>query len=64
MYVGAEDIAADKVIIKGVPDIELTVKGGIHGDRATAAMVVNCIPRVMNARHGVLTMDDIPISYR
>jgi 2,4-diaminopentanoate dehydrogenase len=64
MYVGAEDIAADKVIIKGVPDIELTVKGGIHGDRATAAMVVNCIPRVMNARHGLLTMDDIPISYR
>jgi 4-hydroxy-tetrahydrodipicolinate reductase len=64
MYVGAEDVAADKVIIKGVPDVELTVTGGIHGDRATAAMAVNCIPRVMNARHGVLTMDDIPISYR
>lgn len=64
MYVGAEDVAADKVIIKGVPDIELTIKGGVHGDRATAAMAVNCIPRVINARHGVLTMDDIPISYR
>lgn len=64
MYVGAEDIAADRVIVKGVPDVEMEVKGGIHGDRATAAMVVNAIPRVLQARPGVLTMDDIPVSYR
>lgn len=64
MYVGAEDIAADRVIVKGVPDVEMEIKGGIHGDRATAAMVVNAIPRVMQAHPGVLTMDDIPISFR
>lgn len=64
MYVGAEDIAADKVIVHGVPDVEMTIRGGIHGDRATAAMVVNAIPRVISARPGVLTMDDIPISFR
>jgi len=64
MYVGAEDVAADRVIVHGVPDIELEVKHGIHGDRATAAMVVNAIPRVVNARPGVLTMDDIPVSFR
>ena len=64
MYVGAEDIAADRVIVKGVPDLEMEIKGGVHGDRATAAMVVNSIPRVISARPGVLTMDDIPISYR
>jgi 2,4-diaminopentanoate dehydrogenase len=64
MYVGAEAVAADRVIITGVPDIELQIKGGVHGDRATAAMVVNCIPRVVNARPGVLTMDDIPVSFR
>jgi hypothetical protein len=64
MYVGAEDVAADKVIVQGTPDIELEVKGGIHGDRATAAMVVNAIPRIMQARPGVLTMDDIPVSFR
>src|SRR5436853_5670985 len=33
MYVGAEDVAADRVIIKGVPNIEMEVKEGIHGDR-------------------------------
>ena len=64
MYVGAEDVAADRVIVKGVPDVEMEIKGGVHGDRATAAMVVNAIPRVISARPGVLTMDDIPISYR
>ena len=64
MYVGAEDVAADRVIVKGVPDIEMEIKGGVHGDRATAAMVVNAIPRVVSARPGVLTMDDIPISFR
>ena len=58
------DVAADRVIITGVPDIELQIKGGVHGDRATAAMVVNCIPRVVTARPGVLTMDDIPVSFR
>ena len=64
MYVGAEDVAADRVLVKGVPDLQLEIKGGVHGDRATAAMVVNAIPRVISARPGVLTMDDIPISFR
>ena len=64
MYVGAEDVAADKVIVTGVPNVEMVIKEGVHGDRATAAMVVNAIPRVTNARPGVLTMDDIPISFR
>ncbi|HET8798339.1 MAG TPA: dihydrodipicolinate reductase [Thermoanaerobaculia bacterium] len=64
MYVGAEDVAADRVIVRGVPDVEMEIKGGIHGDRATAAMVVNSIPRITQARCGVLTMDDIGISFR
>jgi len=64
MYVGAEAVAADRVIVHGVPDIEMEIKGGVHGDRATAAMVVNSIPRVVQARPGVLTMDDIPVSFR
>ncbi|MEA2490608.1 MAG: hypothetical protein QOH21_2400 [Acidobacteriota bacterium] len=64
MYVGAEDVAADRVIITGVPNVEMVIKDGVHGDRATAAMVVNAIPRVVQARAGVLTMDDIPVSFR
>lgn len=63
MYVGAID-PRDEVIVKGTPDVRMRIEGGIHGDRATAAMAVNAIPRVVAARPGVLTMDDIPISFR
>ena len=49
MYVGAEDVAADRVIVHGVPDLEMVIPGGVHGDRATAAMVVNSIPAVLAA---------------
>lgn len=63
MFVGARD-ARDEIIIKGIPDLRARIEGGVHGDRATAAMAVNAIPRVLVARPGVLTMDDIPISFR
>lgn len=63
MYVGAEE-PSDRVIIRGVPDVDMIIPGGVHGDLATAAMAVNCIPRVVAAPPGVLTMDDIPVSYR
>ena len=63
MYVGAED-PRDEIIIKGTPDLKMRVEGGVHGDRATAAMVVNCIPRVVAARPGLLSMDDLGVSFR
>lgn len=63
MYVGAKD-PVDRVIIKGSPDLDLRLDGGIHGDVATAAMVVNLMPRIVAARPGFLTMDDLPVSWR
>lgn len=62
MYVGASH-AADELTIRGIPNVSMAIEGGIHGDRATAAIVVNAIPRIIDARPGVLTMDDISISY-
>lgn len=49
------------IIIEGNPPIELTIKGGLHGDIATSAVVVNCIPRVINAQPGLTTMKDLPV---
>ena len=63
MYVGAND-PVDRVIIKGTPDLDVRIDGGIHGDVATAAMVVNLMPRVVAARPGFLPMDDLPVSWR
>ncbi len=64
MYVGAEAVASDRVIVHGIPDVEMVIKDGVHGDRATAAMVVNSIPRIVDARRGGLTMDDVGVSFR
>ncbi len=63
MYVGAKD-PVDTVEIHGLPDVSATIRSGIHGDRATAAMVVNAIPRILTARPGLLSMDDISVGFR
>ncbi len=63
MYVGAEQ-PRDHVLIDGVPPIDMTIAGGVAGDSATAAITVNCIPKVMAARPGLLTMHDLPLVHR
>jgi len=51
----------DAVSIEGLPNMEVVIKGGTHGDIATAAIVVNAAHRVMEAQPGLLTMKDLPI---
>jgi len=59
-YLGCPD-PKELIVVEGSPPIELTIKGGVHGDIATSAVVVNCIPRVINARSGLSTMKDLPV---
>jgi 4-hydroxy-tetrahydrodipicolinate reductase len=47
------------VRLVGVPDLELEVPGGLHGDLATAAIAVNAIPRVLAAAPGLIVMADL-----
>ena len=51
----------DAVYITGTPNMEIIIKGGTHGDIATAAMVVNSVHRVIQASPGLITMKDMPI---
>ncbi|HEC40505.1 hypothetical protein LCGC14_1503270 [marine sediment metagenome] len=51
----------DSIIIKGVPNIHQKIIGGVHGDIGTAAVVVNLIPKVLEAKAGLLTMKDLPV---
>jgi 4-hydroxy-tetrahydrodipicolinate reductase len=51
----------DAVYITGVPDLEVIIKGGTHGDIATAAIAVNCVHRAINAPPGLTTMKDLPV---
>ena len=59
-YIGAEN-SYDAVYITGTQDVEVVIKGGTHGDLATASVVVNSIPRVVEAPPGLLTMKDLPV---
>jgi 4-hydroxy-tetrahydrodipicolinate reductase len=60
MCVGAKD-PRDSIRIQGVPPIDLTIRGGIQGDLATAAIVVNSIPNVVSSSPGLVTMIDLPL---
>jgi len=62
MYMGAPE-PTDKITVHGVPDLRMQVCGGIHGDLATTAVAVNCIPAVLKAKPGLRTARDIPMCY-
>ncbi len=59
MTLGQEN-PKDVVEIEGTPNVRLVFEGGIHGDIATAAVVVNSIPRLMELPPGLKTMLDVP----
>lgn len=59
-YLGAPE-AYDTTIIEGNPRLTLTVPGGIPGDIATTSIVVNSIPKVLDARPGLQTMRHLPL---
>jgi 2,4-diaminopentanoate dehydrogenase len=62
MYVGAKD-PADAIYLKGHPDISLVIPGGSHGDIATASVVINSIPVILDAPAGLRTARDLPIGF-
>jgi hypothetical protein len=58
MYAGAAD-PYDEIELVGEPTIKLRILGGTPGDIATAAIIVNSIPRVIDAPPGLLTVKDL-----
>jgi hypothetical protein len=59
-YIGAEE-EYDAVTIEGVPNVRQRIQPCIHGDKGTVAMIVNSIPKVINAPAGLVTMKDLPV---
>jgi len=59
MFLGAQN-PHDSVLIDGDPPIDMVIRGGVHGDRATPAIVVNSIPKIANLQPGLRTMIDLP----
>jgi hypothetical protein len=59
-YIGAEE-EYDAVTIHGVPNIRQKIQPCVHGDISTVAMVVNSIPKVINAPSGLFTMKNLSL---
>lgn len=62
MYVGAKD-PGDTLELQGHPNISLVIPGGSPGDIATASVVVNSIPVILDAPAGLRTARDLPIGF-
>ena len=60
MYLDAKE-PRDTIRIEGDPPIELLISGGVAGDAATVASIINSIPRVLQARPGLLLATDLPL---
>lgn len=57
-YLGAPE-SYDAVRVFGNPPLSMKLSGGVHGDVATASIVVNSIPKVIQAVPGLRTMKDM-----
>jgi len=55
MYVGAPH-PRDQIEIIGEPPLRLVLEGGVPGDIATPAILVNTLPRLVEGRPGLHTM--------
>lgn len=59
MYIKAPN-PHDSILIDGCPPVDMTIRGGVHGDVATPAVIVNALPRLKVLQPGLRTMVDMP----
>ena len=59
-YLGAPE-SYDAVEVSGSPAMKMKIAGGVHGDIATASIVVNSLPKILEVTPGLHTMRDMPI---
>jgi len=59
-YLGAPE-SYDSVDVTGSPALKMKIAGGVHGDIATASIVVNSLPKILEATPGLHTMRDMTL---
>jgi hypothetical protein len=57
-----EPDARDQIIIDGDPPVDLTIRGGLHGDVSTSAVVLNSVRSLLAAPPGLHTMSTIAMA--
>jgi len=60
MYLDAKN-PHDAVQIEGDPPLDILINGGVAGDQATVAALVNTAPRLLKAPAGLLLLTDLPV---
>lgn len=60
MYLDAS-LPHDAIVIKGRPDLNLVLNGGVAGDDATVAALINIVPRLLAAKPGVRLMTELAL---
>jgi hypothetical protein len=60
MFLGAPRVH-DRVVVRGDPPLDVSVKGGVAGDSATVAALVNVVPRLLAAAPGLRLATDLAL---
>ncbi len=60
MYLDAS-LPHDAIVVKGRPELNLVLNGGVAGDDATVAALINIIPRLVAAAPGVRLMTELAV---
>jgi hypothetical protein len=60
MYLDAKN-PHDAIQIEGEPPLNVIINGGVAGDHATVAALVNTARRILKAKPGLLLMTDLPV---
>jgi 4-hydroxy-tetrahydrodipicolinate reductase len=61
MYLGAPD-PHDAIQIQGNPPIDLKIMGGVAGDQATVAALLNTAPRLLRAQPGLKLLSELSLA--
>lgn len=60
MYLDAP-LPHDAIVVKGRPELNLVLNGGVAGDDATVAALINIVPRLLAAAPGVRLMTELAV---
>ncbi|HPP12877.1 MAG TPA: hypothetical protein PKW42_09110 [bacterium] len=58
----SEENSYDRIKVSGSPSFEVRIDGGIHGDVATSAIVINAVHAILKMPPGLWTMPEIPVA--
>jgi len=60
MFLGAPQ-PHDRIVVRGRPPLDVTVTGGVAGDDATVAALINVVPRLLAAPPGLRLATDLAL---